>query len=214
MLGVLQEMLDQARQLFQSGQIQGLGGTAYLIFLVLVLFEGSVITFLAGMAAASGLLDLTAIFLLAVLGNTITDWFWYGLGYLGKVEWLMGSGPMRRIWRRLGGEMTLAQVEKIQGRMREHAPRVLLIAKLTAGFAIASLVTSGLVRVSPRRWMPPVLFAEALRSGLLIFLGYNMTRSISQIEAGLGWLILVGGLALLAYISWYLRHRATRWLLG
>lgn len=199
---------------FQSGQIQELGMLAYGIFLVLVLFEGSLITFLAGMGAAAGWLNPYAIFVLAVIGNTITDWLWYGLGYLGKAEWLAGQGPVRRIWRRLGGEMTLAQMERIQARMREHAPRILLIAKLTAGFAIASLITSGLLRVSPRRWVPPVIFAESVRSGLLVLLGYHMTRSVSQIEAGLSWLILVGGLAMLGYISWYLRHRAMRWLMG
>lgn len=211
-LDSLGKMLDQMMLLFQSSQIQALGPEVYLIFFVLVLFEGSAITLLAGMAAASGLLHPVPIYLLAVLGNTTTDWFWYGLGYLGKVEWLAGNGRVRKVWRRLGGDLTLGQIERIQERIREHAPRVLLIAKLTAGFAIASLIASGLVKVPPRRWVPPVLFAEALRSGILVFLGYNMSRTLAQIEAGLGWLILVGFLVMFGYISWYVRHWAMKWL--
>ena len=210
----MQQVLDQLMLIFQSSQIQALGPEIYVFFFVLVLFEGSAITFLAGMAAASGLLNPLVIYLLAVLGNTVTDWLWYGLGYLGKVEWLAGNGPARKVWRRLGGDLTLGQIERIQERMRAHAPRVLLIAKLTAGFAIASLIATGLVKVSPRRWLPPVLFAEALRSGILVLLGYNMTRSLSQIEAGLSWLILVGVLVMLGYISWYIRHAAIKWLNG
>ena len=210
----LQQLLDQLNALFQSSQIQALGPGIYGIFLVLVLFEGSAITFLGGMAAASDLLDPVLIFVLAVIGNTLTDWFWVGLGYLGKVEWLTGNGRVRKLWRRLGGDLTLGQIERVQDRIRAHAPRVLLIAKLTAGFAIASLIATGLVKVSPRRWMPPVLFAEVVRSGILVLLGYNMTRSLAQIEAGLGWLLLVGALAMLAYIAWYVRHWAMRWLAG
>ncbi len=212
MLDSLGQLLDQMMLLFQSGRIQALGPEVYLLFYVLVLFEGSVITFLAGMAAASGLLNPMAIYVLAVLGNTTTDWFWVGLGYLGKVEWLAGNGPARKVWRRLGGDLTLGQIERIQARMREHAPRVLLIAKLTAGFTIASLIATGLVKVSPRRWVPPVLFAETIRSGILVFLGYNMTRSLAQIEAGLGWLFLIGFLVMFGYIAWYVRHVAMRWL--
>ena len=214
MLDSLQQILDHLMLLFQSSQVQALGPEIYLFFFVLVLFEGSAITFLAGMAAASGLLNPLAIYLLAVLGNTVTDWLWYGLGYLGKVEWLAGNGPARKVWRRLGGDLTLGQIERLQEHMRAHAPRVLLLAKLTAGFAIASLIATGLVKVSPRRWLPPVLFAEALRSGLLVLLGYNMTRSLAQIEAGLSWLILVGLLVMLGYISWYIRHAAMKWLNG
>ena len=210
----LQQLVNQMMSIFQSSQLQALGPQIYLIFFVLVLFEGSAITFLAGMAAASGLLNPVPIYVLAVLGNTTTDWFWYGLGYLGKVEWLAGNGPARKVWRRLGGDLTLGQIERIQDRMREHAPRVLLIAKLTAGFAIASLIATGLVKVSPRRWVPPVLFSEAIRSGVLVFLGYHMTRSLAQIEAGLGWLLLVGFLIMLGYISWYVRHAAMKWLNG
>ncbi len=214
MLDSLQQILDHLMLLFQSSQVQALGPEIYLFFFVLVLFEGSAITFLAGMAAASGLLNPLAIYLLAVLGNTVTDWLWYGLGYLGKVEWLAGNGPARKVWRRLGGDLTLGQIERLQEHMRAHAPRVLLLAKLTAGFAIASLIATGLVKVSPRRWLPPVLFAEALRSGILVLLGYNMTRSLAQIEAGLSWLILVGLLVMLGYISWYIRHAAMKWLNG
>jgi membrane protein DedA with SNARE-associated domain len=217
----LQQLLNQMIYYFQSGQVQDLGLMAYVIFLVLVFFEGTLITFLAGMGSAAGWLNPFAIFVLAVAGNTLTDCLWYGLGYIGTMEWVAGSGWViagsrraKRIWRRLGSDVTLGQVNEIQARMHEHAPRILFIAKLTAGFTVASLIASGLIRVRHRRWMPPVMLAQSIRSAIIMALGYQMSTSVSQFEPRVGWLFLAGVLAMLAYVSWYLRHQARRWLLG
>ena len=53
-------------------------------------------------------------------------------------------------------------IEHLEEEMRVHAAKAILIAKITFGLIIPTLIAAGLARVSLRKWLPAVLVAEAI----------------------------------------------------
>jgi membrane protein DedA with SNARE-associated domain len=166
----------------QAGQLPQLGIWSYLILSFLVLIEGPIATLLGAAAASAGLLRPSLVFIFAASGNLTADILWYSLGYLGKVEWLLHYGS------RIG--VRRSHLDGLQNEISKHAVKFLLIAKLTAGFVIPTLIAAGLAKIPWRRWFPVVLSGEMLWTGSLVLLGYYATEAIKQIEKGVQYLAL------------------------
>ncbi len=176
------------------------GVASYVLLAALVAVEGPLATLLGAAAAGMGILDPRHVFLSAVVGNLTADSLWYLLGYLGRVEWL------HRYGRWLG--VKPHHVERLTQEVRAHAVKILLVAKLTAGLVIPSLVAAGLSRVAWRRWFPPVFLAEMIWTGGLVWIGMRATEAIAQVERGLEVLGILGAGVILGLLVFYLRrHR-------
>jgi len=171
---------------------------AYIALAVLVFVEGPLATLLGAAAAASGWLDPYLVFVSAAVGNFAADNFWYFLGYIGKVEWVLRYGRWLGVQRR--------HVEQVRADILTHAVPMLLLAKLTATFAIPALVTAGLIRVPWRRTFTAVFVGECLWTGLLVFVGYHFAASIRRLTWGLQVLSILAGLLMLLVIVRYLQR--------
>ena len=175
-------------QNLQQGQLPQLGAWNYALLAVLVAVEGPIATLLGAAAAAAGLMRPDLVFLSAAAGNLLADLGWYTLGYLGRVEWLLRYGRWLGVRRR--------HLDRLQRAMHHHARKILLVAKLTAGLVIPSLVAAGLARVPLRRWFPVVAAAEMLWTGTLVLVGFYAAAAIAQVERGLHILAILGALLL------------------
>ncbi len=176
-------------QNLQQGQWPQLGYWNYALLALLVAAEGPIATLLGAAAAAAGFMRPDLVFLAAATGNLLADLGWYTLGYLGRVEWLLRYGRWLGVRRR--------HLERLQRGMHHHARKILLVAKLTAGLVIPSLIAAGLARVPLRRWFPVVVAAEMLWTGALVLIGYYAAAAIVQVERGLHFLAIFGALLLL-----------------
>ena len=171
----------------QTGQLSQTGVWSYLLLVVVVAIEGPLATLLAAAAAAGGYLRVNVVFIAAALGNLLADLGWYLLGYLGKVEWVL------RVARRFG--LRQRQLEQIQRALADHAPKLLILAKLTAAFTIPTLIVAGLSKVPLKRWLPGYVLAEALWTGCLVLIGYHATAAITRVEKGVqNWGIAAGAI--------------------
>ncbi len=175
----------------------GLAG--YLLLAVLVAVEGPLVTLLGAAAAGVGVLDPWGVFVSASTGNLAADSLWYLLGYMGRVEWL------HRYGRWMG--VKPHHVERLTREIQAHAVKILLVAKLTAGLVIPSLVAAGLTRIPWRRWFPPVFVAEMIWTGGLVLIGMHATRAITQVERGIQILGILGTLVILGLVVYLLRRR-------
>ncbi len=175
-------------QNLQQGQLPQLGAWNYALLALLVAVEGPIATLLGAAAAATGLMRPDLVFLSAAAGNLLADLGWYTLGYLGRVEWLLRYGRWLGVRQR--------HLERLQRGMRHHARKILLVAKLTAGLVIPSLISAGLARVPLRRWFPVVVVAEMLWTGTLVLVGYYAAAAIAQVERGLHILAILGAVLL------------------
>jgi membrane protein DedA with SNARE-associated domain len=135
--------------------------------------------------ASAGYLPVTLVFVSASIGNLMADLAWYLLGYLGKIEWVVRFG------KRFG--LTSQYMERTQQELEHSAPKLLIIAKMTAAFTIPMLITAGLAKVPLKRWLPGYTVAEVVWTGCLVLIGYYATEAIVQFEYGLrGWSIVAG----------------------
>jgi membrane protein DedA with SNARE-associated domain len=189
------ELLRYIQELFnnlRSGVLPALGDWNYVLLAAFVAVEGPIATLLGAAAASSGLLQPKLVFISASLGNLTADILWYSLGYLGKVEWLLHYGR----WFGLRRE----HLVRLEQAMCRHASKILLVAKLTAGFIIPSLVAAGLARVPWRRWLPVIATGEMIWTGSLVLIGYYTTTAIYSIAHDLQYLIVAASIVFLLVI--------------
>ncbi|MBI3240976.1 MAG: VTT domain-containing protein [Chloroflexi bacterium] len=175
---------------------------AYVLLLVLVAIEGPIATLVAAVAASAGYLNPLLVFVFAATGNAMADLMWYLLGYLGKTEWVIHHGR----WLGIRPE----QVKRWERDMHTHVSRILFTAKLTLGFMVPMLIAAGLARVPWRRWLGVLLVAETIWTGGLVLAGFYFGAQLRQLEQGLQWLALGGGLLFIILAGWYLARQRTR----
>lgn len=185
---------------------QELGPWSYILLAILVMVEGPVATLAGAVACSAGLMKPIWVFTAAAGGNLLADSLWYVLGYMGKLEWLERYGK----WFGLRQSMIYRFTRDIQ----KHAVKLLVVAKLTMGLVIPTLVAIGLARVSVRRWGFWLVLAETLWTGTLLFLGYHFGVYLQTLERGVELIALVGTLVFIAILVLYISHIRQRTIDG
>jgi membrane protein DedA with SNARE-associated domain len=181
---------------------QPVGVWAYVLLAFVVILEGPVATLAGAVAASAGVMDPWWVFFAASFGNICSDSLWYGLGYLGKIDWLLRHGR----WFKLKPE----QIENLEKDIQDHAPKLLFLAKLTLGFSIPTLLATGMARVPIRRWFWVLIVAETIWTGTLVVLGYHFGRYLRTLEWGLQIVAVSGSLAFVAVIFFYISRLRRR----
>ncbi|RME58015.1 MAG: hypothetical protein D6790_12510 [Caldilineae bacterium] len=171
---------------------------------MLVALEGPIATLLGAAAASAGFMRLSLVWMAAAAGNLLADAGWYMLGRVSDEEWLL------RYFRWLG--LRRRHLDRLQRGMQAHARKVLLVAKLSTGFVIPTLIAAGLSKVPFRRWFPVVFLGEMVWTTLLVVVGYFATEAIKQVEKGLHYLALAGMILIFGLLLYLTRHslRPTR----
>jgi membrane protein DedA with SNARE-associated domain len=195
---VITEFLHQ----LQTGQVTELPGEIYILIAVLTLFEGPLTTLAGAAAASAGFLNPALVFLSASTGNLAGDIFWHSLGRAGKLDWFLRKG------RRLG--FNADRLEWFKHNIQDHAPRIIFLTKVSSRFIIPSLISTGLARLSWRRWFPALLSGEILWTGSLIALGYFAAQFIPDIASGLKVLPVFTILLFVFFIIITMARRAIR----
>ena len=182
-----------------EGTLPLLGYWSYVIIAVLVAFEGPSITILAALLASSGALDPVAVFIAASMGNLSADIGWYLLGYLGRFEVL----AQRIGWLR----KRQVQVTHFEQKLKQHAVKILLMAKLTLSMSVPALIAAGMARVRWRRWFPAVFLAECIWTGSLVFIGYHLGNYVKQLEIGLQIIAIIGLIVFVGLLIWFIKKK-------
>ena len=188
------DLLQEIWSDFQRGQLPQLGPWNYLLLSVLMIWQGPIASVFGGAAASAGLLKPGLVFLVGVAGNLTADIVWYTLGRRGNVERLFERGI-------LGGHRR--HFLKLRRGMQLHGTKALLMAKLSFGLAVPTLVAAGLSRVSWRKWFPVVFIGETIFTGTLVLIGYYATEAIKQVEQGLHLFLAVMTLLFIVAIIWF-----------
>lgn len=174
---------------------QAVGLWAYLLLGLFVMFEGPLATLAGAVAASSGFLNPGWVFLAAALGNLSADLVWYFLGYFGKTAWLTRYGR----WVGVKPE----HIVRMEGEINLHAPRLLLLAKLTMGFVVPTLIATGMARVPFRRWFYFLITGETIWTGTLVLLGFFFGHYVQKLEHGIEVAAVAGSFLFIAIIILY-----------
>jgi len=192
----LMSLVRQYWAALQSGRLPDLGSWNYILLSILIVVQGPLATLLGGAAAAAGLLRPSFVFAAGVVGNLTADVLWYTTGYLGRFNLAMRFG------RRLG--LSPAHLDKLNGGMRHHATKILLLAKISAGLAVPALFMAGLTRLQWKRWFPVVFLGETLWTGTLVLVGFLATETIFQVERGVKIVAMLVSAIILLTIFYFL----------
>ena len=188
-MGNLLQFIHAVYEALRAGHLPELGFYTYVVLALLVLLEGPIATLLGAAAASAGLMHWWGVFAAASIGNLSADYLWYRLGVAGRIEWLFRIGRLFGVSRQ--------NLERSKNLMREHAPKVLFLAKLTLTFMVPSLIAAGLVRAPWRRWFPAVFTGEMIWTGSLVLIGYHATEAIKHAQRSLEYFIAIGSLVFL-----------------
>lgn len=188
------EFLQMFWTSLQNGHLPELGYWNYFILSFLIVLNGPAATLLGGAAANAGLLRPQFVFLAGISGNLIADVFWYNVGARGKTKWILKHG------RRIG--VRQKHLDKLSEGMKQHVVKILLMAKISVGLAVPTLLVAGITRVPWRKWFPVVFLGEAIWTGILVVIGYYATEAIKQTEQGLEALMLGSTFLFLVMLFW------------
>uniref|UniRef100_A0A7C4PZN7 VTT domain-containing protein n=1 Tax=Bellilinea caldifistulae TaxID=360411 RepID=A0A7C4PZN7_9CHLR len=174
----------------------------YAVITLLVMVEGPVSILLAAGASSAGFLNPLPVFIAATLGNLIADTLWYGLGYIGKIDWLL----RRRGWFGVNAE----KLDLFRQVIHRQAVKLLIFAKLTNGLIVPVLIATGLARVPLRKWFPIIFVTNLLTSLVMVAIGYTMASSLLRVQQGLRYAAFAATLLFLLAASFYVRHLLSR----
>ncbi|MDX1601201.1 MAG: VTT domain-containing protein [Anaerolineales bacterium] len=197
------EFLQQFWNALVASQGVNWGPLAYVALGLLVLVEGPIATLLGAAASSAGYMNPVGVFASASVGNLTADFLWYGLGYMGKTEWVIRHGRWLNLRR--------SHIERIQRDIHRHVRKVLILAKLTASMAVPALIATGLAKVPWQRWFGVVFAAEMIWTGSLVVGGYYFTRYLTQLEAGLQVVAIVSLVILIVLVGRYVLGLINEW---
>lgn len=196
-------MLEFIRQFWttlgSSPVLPNLGPWSYLLIALLVAVEGSVTTLVAAALAGAGILNPGLVFVAAGIGNATADAAWYWLGRLERLDTLATRLPWLRRF-----EPQIAQLEQ---NIKASGPRLYLITKLCIWPAvIPTLIAAGMARVSWRKMILVSAVSETIWTGGLVLVGFFLGSYLNQLRAGLQWLSLSLGVAVVLALPLLLKY--------
>ena len=168
-------------------QILAFFETARYTFIFLGSFiEGTGVMMTTGLLWKVGIVQFWPAYAALMLGDVLSDWMWYGIGYFGARKFIARWGRFINI--------TPALVEKVEGRFNRYHLQILIISKLTMGFGLCVpiLVTAGLMRVSFARYVAINLICGVFWVFFVMMIGYYFGNINNYIPGKFQILFLVG----------------------
>src|SRR6185369_227465 len=145
--------------------IQFAGAHTYLIYLVIVVLgfiEGPILSIICGIIIRLGYFDFTPVYISLMVGDLIGDTFLYYMGYF------FGHKFVKKFGKYVGvNEENVGKVTKI---FHDYQNSILWISKITSGFgfAIATLVTAGIVKIPFKTYFTINFLGQFIWSAILI----------------------------------------------
>jgi len=166
--------------------VAGLSYYRYLLVFVLTMVEGPMVMVASGILLRLDFFYFWPIYLSLMLGDFMSDLAWYWVGYY--------SG--RRFVERFGKYFSLTPevIEKVEVFFHRHQDKILFISKITMGFgfAMATLLTAGIVRVPFKRYALFNFLGGFIWTGILLCLGYFFGNLYAVINNGFKAVFLIG----------------------
>lgn len=158
-----------------------------LVIAVGAFLEGPIVTVTAAALAGAGQLPWWGVWLAALVADVIGDTLLYALGRHGD------RPGLARLLARLG--LTDARREALTHEVHTHLPRIIIGAKLVDIGAIPAYLAAGLANVGYRRFLAWIIPTTAVRSAVLVGIGYAAGDRLAADLESRPWLLLVGGIA-------------------
>ncbi len=158
----------------------------YWIIFVLILALGPVAVSAAAFASSFGIFNIFIVFILAFVGTSLGDFFWYSIGEFGRVSFI------DRYFKRLMKNKTLVKIEKL---LEKNSFKAILLIKLVPPLPVPGLIFAGMDKLRLRKFLFASLAINFISSIVFVLLGYYFGVVIgkllfSPLEISLGFLTI------------------------
>lgn len=176
----------------------------YLILFPVTLFEGPIITVIAGYFSSLNFFNLYVVYGVVVLGDTVGDLLYYAAGRWGRWRFCRRWGKLLDV-----EESRVARMERYFGK---HAGKTLFFGKFGYGFVGTMLFTSGVAGVSLARFLVFTFPATLIKSMLLLLIGFYFGYAYKKIALYLDYTsyAMIGAAVILLLVYFYFQRRARK----
>lgn len=173
----------------------------YALVIVMVMLEGPLSILIASTAATSGYLEPILVFAAASVGNLFGDILWYLLGRSGNIEWVLKLRFLK---------LDLERINFLRQSIARNAVKILLIAKLTNGMIVPTLIATGLARVPFRRWFPFIFVANIFTTGAFVGLGYYTALNLSRVDHWMRYVAIAFSIVFFLFVAFWIQRSFAR----
>lgn len=151
----------------------------YVIMFVAAYIEGGLSMIAGGFLVSLGYFNLPAVIATMFFGDFLSDVMWYSVGYYGGDRILKKVTMFFRI--------SDYRIEKVKTKLEEHAGKILIGVKLTTGLCLATMITSGIVKLKFKKFIFFDFIGSVLWSASVVVLGYFFGASYVFLNRVLKW---------------------------
>jgi len=167
----------------------------YGILLFLIAVEGPLVTMAAGFLSAHGYMNIWLVYIICVVGDVISDFVYFGIGYWGRSKIVSKYGHFLHI--------SLAHVEKLERLFERHTGKTLVISKITHVAGVPFIIAAGLAKVKYYKFLFYDLIATVPKTLIFLLLGYYFGKAFDTFNNYLWYGTLISLFLLLLYIIGY-----------
>jgi membrane protein DedA with SNARE-associated domain len=148
-----------------------------------MVFEGPIVTVIAGFLASLGYFNLFLLYPLAVLGDLVGDTFYYSVGRWGG----------RRLIKRWGKYLPIKDEDifRIERLFHKHGGKTLVLGKIVQVGITAVLVSAGLAKMRYWKFLYYNAIVTLPKSLLFVLVGFYFGRAYNKISNYLDLIIFV-----------------------
>lgn len=171
-----------------------LESSKYLLIFLGSFTEGAFVMMTGGVLWQQGQTEFWPTYAALLAGDFISDFMWYGIGYLGARRLINRFGPYVGLTPRV--------VEQIQHRFNRYRISILIISKLTNGFGTGAgtILVAGMLRVPLIAFATVSLIGGAVWVFMIMFIGYYFGNLLDVVPPGFKIVVAILGIAVLALI--------------
>jgi len=190
-----------------AGLVPWIVGHGYLLFFILAVLEGSLVSTAAGVAAGLGFFNVFIVIALSVAVDLVGDVFYYMLGYYGH------NFLKSRFMRFIG--LNDRRIEETKKLLHTHTNKSLIVIKLSPLLGPPGIVTVGMVHLPFRKFFKSTSIISVCKSLLFVLLGFSSAQTYLQLSRTISHgqyvvVIIAAALLLIYYIYRKIIVRAER----
>ncbi|WP_456324852.1 DedA family protein [Desulfonauticus submarinus] len=157
--------------------------------------EGPITGFLAGVLVRKNIICFFGAYLAHLLGDFSADLIYYFSGYFSSRVFFKKLSKFLKI--------SLNDIERVKNKFLEHPKKIIIFGKLTHFLGLPVLISAGLSKYSWKKFLFLNLVATALKSFILISLGWYFMDQWEKAKSIFSYLNLIGA-AILILLGSYL----------
>jgi len=146
----------------------------YAVIFPITVFEGPIVTVIAGFLAAHGILNIYISYGVIVCGDLVGDLLYYSIGRWGRKTILLKWGYLFGV--------TEKRVEKLEKHFEKHSGKTLIAGKISHGFGSVILFAAGAAKMPVGKYLWFNLLGTLPKSLLFLLIGYYFGAAYKRIS--------------------------------